>query len=184
MDKNNEQEEMNRPLSDYIGAKEAAYRLNITQNRVYEHIREERLRARKFGKVYHILEEDVANFQPRPTGRKRSKAVPWHTFTGDVQLLITMIDVQIRPGQREALREKLRAIYMDQHHLFPGTMARYVLLDDEATNNLTIWLVWKSTDVPAGKEYDNLLKRFKEDTAQVLDWATANIRVKASDLHT
>jgi excisionase family DNA binding protein len=176
-------ENMDHPLTDYISASEAAHLLSITPNRVYEIIDEGRLRGRKIGKIYYILRSDVENFKRRPTGRRRTKAVQWRGFTGDVRLMVTMIDVRIHPGQQEGLRDKLVAIRQNQRHLFPGTMARYIM-PGEQLDTLTIWLVWKDSDMPTSAKREQLLQQFKEETAQTLDWETARVRVNLSPLHT
>lgn len=184
MDNNNDEQTMDYPLADYMSAAEAAHQLNVTPNRVYEIIEEGRMKASKIGKTFYIPKQEVDNFKRRPTGRRRTNNVQWRSFVGDVRLMVTIIDVQVLPGQQEALREKLVAIHENQRHLFPGTMARYIMPDDEQLNTLTIWLVWKNSDMPTEEKHEEFLGQFREETAQLLDWRTARVRVKASPLHT
>src|SRR5579883_2180961 len=182
MDKENE--EMTYPLGDYIGAKEAADMLGITTNRVYEHIKEYRLPAKRFGKIYHIYRPDVLNFRANPTGRQRTKPTPWRVFKGDVQVLVTRIEVKVREGQYERLRAKLQDAYESQRHLFPGTMARYIVSFDEQGRDIEIDLIWKSTDKAKEKDWQSCIDWFKTDLGDVLDWETARFREVAALLST
>lgn len=175
MDTNNE-EEKTYPLGDYIGAKEAAEILGVTTNRVYEHIKDFRLPAKRFGKIYHLYRYDVLNFHANPTGRQRTKPTLWRVFKGEVEVLVTRIEVQVREGQQERLRAKLRNAHESQRHLFPGSMARYILSFDEQVNNIEIDLIWKSTDKPDEKDWQGYLDWLKKDLDDVLDWDTAKMR--------
>lgn len=171
-----EHEEMTYPLGDYIGAKEAAEILGVTTNRVYEHIKDYRLPAKRFGKIYHLYRYDVLNFHARPTGRQRTKPTPWRIFKGEVEVLITRIDVQVREGQQDRLRTKLQDAYQSQRHVFPGTMARYILSFDEQSRSIEINLIWKSTDKPDDSDCQGYIDWLKQDLGDVLDWETARIR--------
>jgi hypothetical protein len=171
-----ENEETTYPLGDYIGAKEAAEMLKVTTNRVYEHIKGYRLPAKRFGKIYHIYRPDVINFRANPTGRQRTKPTPWRVFKGDVKVLVTRIEVKVREGQYGRLRAKLQDAYESQRHLFPGTMARYILSFDEQGKEIEIDLIWKSTDKAKEKDWQAYIDWFKKDLDDVLDWETASFR--------
>ena len=179
-----EDEQITYPLSAYVGAKEAAYMLGITQNRVYEHIHAYRLPAIQRGKQYYILIQDVKKFEAHPTGRKRTKPTLWRAYQGDVKVPATRISVQVRAGQQKRLREKLQAICKDNRHLFPGTIARFVLPEDEQLGSIDIFLYWKSSDMPDKATRQNELHAFQAELEDVLDWKTAQERSTEALLYT
>ena len=172
------------PLSAYVRATMAAEMLGITRNRIYEHIRENRLPAERQGKQYFILKEDIEKFKANPIGRTRSKPLDWRAYAGDVKVLVTEIDVRVRIGQQERLVEKLQAIEGTGEHHFPGTIARYVVEGDEQLNSVRISLIWKSTEMPAEEVRQGYLEAFQAELADVLDWETARMQTTRALLHT
>lgn len=56
-----------------VTAREVAQKLGVSQQRVYQFIREGRLPATRVGGVYRIQESDLEKFELRPTGKPRSK---------------------------------------------------------------------------------------------------------------
>ena len=157
--------------------------LGISQNRVYVHIRANRLPAQKVGKAYLILKSDIENFEPNPRGRARSNPAPWRAYQ-EASLLATEIDVQVRAGQQERLTEKLRAMLRDQQHIFPGSIARYVWQQGEQAGSVRVQLIWKSTDMPDEQKRQSELAAFQEQLADVLDWQTAKVREVRALIHT
>ncbi len=94
------------------------------------------------------------------------------------------IHVHIREGQQEKLLEKLQAIYKGQRHTFPGTIQRYVFKDEKSPPAVSIWLIWKDTEMPDEITREKNLAAFKTELADVLDWETAQISTKESIIYT
>ncbi len=69
-------------------------------------------------------------------------------------------------------------IYAGQRHTFPGTIQRYILKDDASPAKVSIWLVWKDTEMPDEATRERDLKAFQAELADVPDWATAKISTK------
>ncbi len=93
-------------------------------------------------------------------------------------MLGTEIQVQVRPDKQELLVEKLRAIYKGQRHTLPGTIQRFFLLDNSTPPKVSIWLIWKDTEMPDEATRELNLSLFKSELADVLDWHTAQISTK------
>jgi Helix-turn-helix domain len=172
------------PLSDYVQPKRAAEILGVQPNRIYEYISDGRLPAEKRGKLHFILIQDVESFKANPIGRARVKPTLWHAYKDDVTLLSTEIDVQVRASQQQHLREKLQAIQIENRHLFPKTIARYVLQEDETLNSVHILLFWKSSELPSEEQRQTHISALQAELADVLDWETARIQTRSALIHT
>ena len=94
------------------------------------------------------------------------------------------IRVRVNEGQQQRLVEKLNAMLENQQYLFPGTMQRYVFEDDADPRNVTISLIWKDTEMPDESVIQQELAGFKQELADVLDWDTAQYRMKRAIIHT
>lgn len=160
--------------------KEAAEMLGCSTVRVYQYIDSGLLSAQKVGRLTILPKKEVEQFRPHPSGRLRSKAPAWRTYRSHVTLFASVIQVQIRQNQQSALLKKLKAIRSDAH-TFTGTIARYILGDNEA---LLIFLVWKDTEMPDEAARQQELLLFQQEFADVLDWETAHICTKDVLRHT
>ena len=90
----------------------------------------------------------------------------------------------MRPGQQTKLLEKLQTIKREGQHLFPGTVARYISMDDASPATVTIQLVWKNGEMPDEATRKQALRDFEEELADVLDWSTAEYRTERAIIHT
>src|SRR5258708_5237797 len=135
-------------VPDYISTDQAARILGISKQRVYQYIEEKRLPAFRAGNVILLRKEAVEQFKPNITGRPRKKEPLWRVYRGGSTVLGTDIQVQVFPGQQERLVEKLKAIYKVQRHTFPGTIERYIFKDDSSPATISIWFIWKDTEMP------------------------------------
>lgn len=113
-------------VPEFVTVQQAAQIIGCSSKRVYQYIEEGRLSARKFGHLWALSREEVQNFQPGPSGRVRRKAPPWYGYRGQGKLFLTTIDVPIRPGMQETLREKLTQAEQQQTHTFTANVARYM----------------------------------------------------------
>ena len=99
-------------------------------------------------------------------------------------MLGTDIQVQVRDGKQTQMIEKLRAIYTGQRHTFPGTIQRYIFKDASSPATVSIWLVWKDTEMPDEATRERDLRAFQAELADVLDWETALISTKEGVIYT
>lgn len=166
---------------ELITVNQAAEIIQCSSKRVYQYIDEGRLSARKFGHQWALSREEVQKFQPGPSGRMRSKEPPWHVYRGQSKLFMTTIEVPIRPGMYETLREKLKQAEQQQTHTFTANVARYIC---EHGKTLRILLLWKNTEMPDETTRQRDLHLFQQEFADVLDWETADYSFDDVLLHT
>jgi excisionase family DNA binding protein len=171
-------------VPDYISTEQAARILGISKQRVYQFIEEKRLPAFRAGNVILLRQEAVEHFKPHMTGRPRKKEPLWRVYRGGSSVLGTEIQVQVREGKQAQVRERLRAIYAGQRHTFPGTIQRYIFTDDGSPATVSIWLVWKDTEMPDEATQEKDLGAFRAELADVLDWETAQISTKEGIIYT
>jgi len=168
----------------YVPIKEAAKLLGISNPRMYGYVREKRIPARKAGRTLMIPLDELEHFKLNPPGRVRTKAADWRVYNSRSKLLGIDIHVQVLPGQQGRLIEKLKAIYRKQQHTFPGTIQRYIFKDDIAPSEISIWLIWKDTEMLDNATRDQELTAFRAELADVLNWETAQIRTKEGIIYT
>ncbi len=171
-------------VPDYISTDQAAQILGISKQRVYQYIEDKRLPAFRAGNVILLRKEAVEQFKPNITGRPRKKVPPWRVYRRESTVLATEIYVQVHSGKQAQLLEKLRLIYREQRHTFPGTIQRYVLKDDNLPTTVSIWLIWKDTEMPDETTREMNLKAFQADLDDVLDWQTARISTREGIIYT
>src|SRR5947209_6210396 len=156
-------------MPGYISTEQAAKLLGISKQRVYQYIGEKRLQAFRVGSVILLPIEAVKQFKPNITGRPRKKEPLWRVYRGGSTVLGMDIEVQVRAGQQEKLIERLKTIYKEQRHTFPGTIQRYVFRDDAPFTTVSIWLVWKDSEMPDDATRQQELAAFQTELADVLD---------------
>ncbi|HEX7737387.1 MAG TPA: helix-turn-helix domain-containing protein [Ktedonobacteraceae bacterium] len=161
----------------YISSEEAAQRLEVTKDRLYQWVKQARLTPYTVGNAFTFREQDIANFERNPTGRRRKGPPSWRVYKGDVKVLVTIIAVRVRAGQQEQLVAKIHAMQKAGEFVFPGTMARYILQDDEQCNQIQILLVWKNTEMPDEATRQTQLAIFQQEFADVLDWSSMQIKI-------
>lgn len=171
-------------VPDYISTDQAARILGISKQRVYQYIEEKRLPAFRAGNVILLRKEAVEQFKPNITGRPRKKEPLWRVYHGGSTVLGTEIQVRVHDGKQEQVIEKLRTIYTEQRHTFPGTIQRYIFKDDSSPTSVSIWLIWKDTVMPDKAARAKDLEAFQAELADVLDWETAQICTKEGIIYT
>jgi excisionase family DNA binding protein len=171
-------------IPGHVPVKEAAEMLGISEDRVLQHIKARRLPGRKIFGRFMIPLEEVERFEQNPPGRVRTKAPAWRVYNIRSKLVSLAIDVQVLPGQEQRLLEKLQSIQQGNRHTFPGTMARYILKESVSCSSVSIWLIWKDTDMPDEETREKELAEFKADLADVLDWGTASQSIKEGIIYT
>lgn len=168
----------NKQLSPpgYLSSEEAAQRLSVTKDRLYQWVKEGRLAAFTVGNAFTFLEKDILNFERNPTGRKRKAPPPWRIYKGEVKVLATQMQVAVCPGQQEQLAARVQEMQETNEFAFSGTIARYLLFGDEQKSYVRIMLVWKNTEMPSDETRQSQLALFQERFADVLDWSGATIK--------
>ena len=171
-------------IPGHVPVKEAAEMLGISEDRVLQHIKAKRLPGRKVYGRYMIPRESVEQFKQHPPGRSRTRAPLWRVYNLRSKLLSLDIEVQVLPGQEERLLEKLKAIQAGNRHTFPGAMARYIFKESASVSTVSIWLIWKDTEMPDEVKREEELTAFKAELADVLDWETASQHTKEGIIYT
>jgi hypothetical protein len=159
-------------LPGFVSIKDAAQIMGITQMRVRQYVKEKRFPgARRFENQTALPLEEVQAFRAAPAGRKRKKAPAWRDYRSRGQQVVTFIQVAIRPGMRETVLARLKALKPEEH-TFSRNVARYIMgrAEDES---IKIELIWKDTEMPSEATRQQDLQRFQHDFPE-LDWETAS----------
>lgn len=126
----------------------------------------------------------MERFKPNPSGRRRTKAAPWHRHLSRSNMLVMDIFVPVRSGQQTQLVEKLRVIQQADLYTLTGTVARYVIKGDEALTTIHIILIWKGFKAPNEVVHQEDFHAFREALNDVLDWERAEYSVNEMIIHT
>ncbi len=114
-------------IPEYVSIKDAAKLLGVSDKRVYAYIEEGRLPAVRAAHVIMIPLEEVNRFKPKITGRPRKNTPMWRTSPDDNMLLTISIFVNLWADRQERFKQTLDEIKQSGEHIFPGTVARYIL---------------------------------------------------------
>lgn len=171
-------------IPGYVDIKEAAKILGVAESSVYRYIQAGRLQAYQAGRNIMIASDTLKQFKPNLTGRPRKKASQWHASPDPGSFLIEYFRVKVRESERDMLVKKLWMIKQEDRHLFPGTVMRYISLDDASPAIATIQLVWKNGDMPNEEKRQQDLSAFKQELTDVLDWTTAEYSTGKVVIHT
>lgn len=171
-------------MPGYVSTDQAAKMLGVSKQRVYQFVTEKRLPAFRVGNVILLPAEAVRQFKPNLTGRPRKQERPWRIYRGGSTVIGMDIEVRVKPGQGEHLRARLQAMREKQLHTLTGTIARYVLVDKSDPALVSIWLVWKDTEMPAEEARAAELEALRAELADVLDWDSARYSEKDGLIYT
>lgn len=178
-------EDIDRPsLPGYVSIKEAAKILGISDKRVYAYVDEGRLPSVWASHIIMIPKEAVENFKPNISGRPRASIPKWRISPEDNTLFKTLIVVQVLPGKRDMLIQRLEEVKQSGQHEFPGTIARYIMGDDAQTERIEILLIWRSSVMPDEVGREQALEAFRQALDDVLDWDTAQYEHGIVYMHT
>jgi excisionase family DNA binding protein len=178
----NENDRSNIP--GYVSIKEAARILGISANRVYAYVEEGRLPSAKAAHVIMIPLEAVEDFKPQLSGRPRTSVPVWRISPEENTLLATSMLVQIRTHQHAKLITRLEEVRREKQHLFPGTIARYMIEKQRQPEHIEILLIWRNTAMPDEATFNRWLNEFQEALGDVLDWETAQYDTGRVIMHT
>lgn len=178
----NENDRSNIP--GYVSIKEAAKILGISANRVYAYVEEGRLPSAKAAHVIMIPLEAVEDFKPLLSGRPRNSVPVWRISSEENTVRATSILVRIRAHEYDKLMIRFEEIRREKQHLFPGTLARYVIEKQRYPEYVEILLIWRKTVMPDDEIYNLWLDEFKHAFSDVLDWETAQYDTGRVIMHT
>jgi excisionase family DNA binding protein len=171
-------------ISGYVSVKEAAKMLGLADKTVYQYVVEGRIPAVRAADVILISLEEVQKFKPNISGRPRKSVPIWRTSPEENQLLSTLIVVQTQAGKKDMLIQKLEEIRLGRLHLFPGTIARYIIESNTLPGKIQILLIWRSSVMPDKAEREKALEMFRQVFADVLDWNTVEYEDGTVLMHT
>src|SRR5258708_38430291 len=177
--------ENERPtIPGYVTIKEAAKLLGVSANRVYTYVEEGRLPSAQAAHVIMIPLEALKDFKSQVSARRRTTIPTWRISPEENALLATSILVRIRTNQYNRLLARLEEMRRERQHLFPGTIARYILERERHPEHIEILLIWRSTAVPDNAIYNQWLDEFRQALSDVLDWDTAQYDTGKVIIHT
>ena len=166
--------ENERPsIPGYVTIKEAAKILGVSANRVYTYVEEGRLPSAQAAHVIMIPLEALKDFKSQLSGRPRATIPTWRISPEENALLTTSIVVRIRTNQRARLLSRLEEVRRERGHLFPGTIARYVMKKREHPELIEILLIWRSAAMPDEATYNQWLEELRQTFSDLLEWETA-----------
>ncbi len=160
-------------IPGHYSVKKTAVTLGVTDERIYQLLKAKELPGKRVSGMWMIPIDAVEQFKRTPVGRARTQSPIWRTYRSGITLLGTSIEVHIRPGQEEALEKKLKAMSRGKQHLLTGSIQRYILRDKADETLVSIWLVWKDSEMPDEAVQQEEIYAFKKEFADVLDWDTA-----------
>jgi Antibiotic biosynthesis monooxygenase len=97
---------------------------------------------------------------------------------------MTSITVQVKSNQEQQLTQRLEEVKRNGRHVFPGTVARYIVRSTTTPRQIEMMLVWRSTVMPNEGEREQALEAFRQTLADVLDWDTAQYNSGEVLMHT
>jgi excisionase family DNA binding protein len=171
-------------IPGYVDIKEAARTLGVAESSVYRYVQSGRLPAYQAGRNIMVEEEALKQFKPINTGRPRKKNALWRVSPDTSSFLVSYIHVNVRVDKQEDLKSALGKVRQEELFLFPGTVNRFVSLDNASPASVTIQLVWKSSDMPDEAMREQELAHFKEYLQDVLDWNSAQYTEGVVLIHT
>lgn len=171
-------------IPGYVSTSEAAKMLGVSNHRMYQYVKANRLPVVRVGRAFMLRIEDIKRFKPNPSGRMRKKAPAWRSYRSRGKVLITDISVPVRPHQQQAVVDKLMVIQQTDQHTFPGTIARYIVKGDADLTSIHMLLIWKDIEMPDQQTQQQHLLAFQKDLADLLDWENAQYTTNEAIIHT
>lgn len=171
-------------IPGYVSVKEAAKILGLSARTIYDYVDEGRLPGVRVADVIAIPEDELRKFKREPSGRPRKITPLWRISSGDNDQFMTVIMVQERTDQHEALLRRLEVIRQRKEHLFPGTVIRYLAESGEPPGQVVLVLAWRGTVMPDEATREEELKVFRQVLDDVLDWSTAQYKNGQVLMHT
>jgi len=171
-------------IPGHVSTQKAAKMLEVSDERIYQLIKAGKLPSRRVSGMFMIPVEAVEQFKRNQAGRTRTQAPAWRTYRNTSKMLGTAIEVRVRASQEKMLEKMLMAVADSQRHRLTGSVQRYILRDTKDATLISIWLVWKDSEMPDEAVQQQELDAFKAEFAEVLDWDTAVFSQKEGIVYT
>lgn len=171
-------------LPEYVSIKEAADMLHLSDKRVYSYVEDRRIKAVRAGNTIMIPVAEIENFQFRASGRPRTSIPAWHIAKKENTLFALSIVVRVQEGQEGRLARRLEEIRQSKEFTFPGTVARYMMANEQKPEQVEIVLIWKKSIMPSEAEREQALDEFRHALGDVFDWNTAQYTYDKVYMHT
>lgn len=172
-------------IEGYLTVKDTATELGVSYKSVQRHVKNGVLKAKKVGGVYFIPHAEIERFKPRLSGRPRGSVPQWRFSSKGNKQIATSMEADLQAGVTEAaFEEALEAVKRSEKHLFAGTIARYVLSDEETPRRVQFLLIWRETVMPPPDEIERALAALRTTLADVLDWQTVRSSTQRVWMHT
>src|SRR5258708_14275743 len=113
---------------------------------------------------------EVKKFKRRSSGRPRTSVPSWRISSGENIQFVTSIAVQIRPGQQQALSQRLEEIRRSGQHTLSGTIGRFIVESETIPGQVDMLFVWRSAVLPNEAERKQALAPFRPASPYVLVW--------------
>lgn len=167
-------------IPGYLPTKQAAQRVGVCEERILQLAHAGRLPYRVIGRNYLFPESAISLLRRKPHGNIRTRPVPWRKYRAGAVVYVRRIDAPILPGMDEALTAHFYEMAESQQHLFPGTMSRFVSVDE---GELSVLLMWKTTEADETRLARDV-ETFKAEIAPFVDWGRARDVVSKAMAHT
>ena len=158
--------------------------LGVSERRIRLYVEMKRLPAVRAADVLMIPFENVKNFQRKIVGRPRKNTLAWRISSTENIQFMTSISVQMQKNQEHRLKQIMEEMKQSGLHVFPGTVARYIVRSESNPRQIEIVLVWRNTVMPDEVERKQALEALQQTLADVLDWNTAQYNNGEVLMHT
>ena len=155
---------------DYVSVSEAARMIQCSRSKVYRYIKEGRLSSERVSRTLRLRRNEVQHLQADLSENRRAKVPTRQQAHTPSEFASITIHVQIRPGKQEELEKRLAVAGTEQRYTFTGSVARYILEDDES---IEMMLIWNKAEMPDATIWQFELQTFQQAFADVLDWESA-----------
>lgn len=175
----------NSEIDKFLTVQEAAQLLGMTYKTTHRHVVNGDLKGTKKGGRYLISRTEVEHFKRGMAGRPRTSTPKWR-FSPEGNLQIgTSIEARLREGVSEqAFTRALEKIKLSDNYLFEGTIARYVLSNEQDLSRVQFLLIWRETVMPPPEMIEQALAALGKALSSVLIWESASSSTQRIWMHT
>lgn len=172
-------------IENHYTIREVAKLLGVSYSTANNYVAIGRLKAKRAGNNYMVPREEVEKFEKRTSGRPRTSTPKWRFSPEGNHQVGTSVEARLREGVSEqAFVRALEKVKRSGEHLFEGTIARYVLSDQQDLRRVQFLLIWRETVMPPAEEIEQALTALGKLLAGVLIWETASSSTQRIWMHT
>lgn len=175
----------NTGVDNFLTVGEAAQLLGMTYKTTHRHVMKGNLKGTKKGGRYLIPRSSLENFQRSLAGRPRTSVPQWRFSPEGNRLIATSVEAELRAGiPPEHFEEVLERVKRSGSHLFEGTVARYILSDEQQPRRVQFLFFWRETVMPEQASIARSLADLGKALDEVLAWETAHHSTHQVWMHT